>query len=189
MTPWKTAACRRRRKEARPAHRGAAEAALPGAGPCEAPLIPPRKAGKEIPLEGWQRSLCEGAAYPRFSEPVAASVPDGAQVAEEHPEFSGFVRYECCFPLPADRTLLLRIADAGEGVEVFLNGESAGIQIAPPFEYVLRGRAGENRLRIEVATTLERECYPLLEGYRKMLARKPACPSGLTGKVALFEAD
>ena len=158
------------------------------AGPCDAPLYACPKAGREIPLEGWQRSLCEGAEYPRFSEPAAAAVPDGQQVADENPEFSGFVRYECSFTLPAGKDLLLRIEDAAEGVEVFLNGESAGIQIAPPFVYQLRGRAGENRLRIEVATTLERECYPLLQGYRKLLARKPACPSGLTGKVTLFEA-
>ena len=80
-----------------------------------------------------------------------------------------------------------RIGDAGEGVEVFLNGESRGIRITPPMVYELNGREGTNRLRIEVATTLERECYPLLQGYRKMLARVPSCPSGLTGKVTLSE--
>ena len=157
-------------------------------GPCDAPLYEVPKAGKEISLEGWQRSLCEGAAYPRFSEAVATTVPDGQRIAEENPEFSGFVRYDCRFTLPADKDILLRMEDAAEGVEVFLNGESAGIQIAPPFVYPLKGKAGDNRLRIEVATTLERECYPRLEGYHKMLARKPACASGLTGKVILSEA-
>ena len=118
---------------------------------------------------------------------MPAAVPDGQQVADENPEFSGFVRYDCRFTLDADQPLLLEIADASEGVEVFLNGESAGIQIAPPFGWTLQGRAGENELRIEVATTLERECYPLLQGYRKMLAQVPSCPSGLTGKVTLSE--
>ena len=156
-------------------------------GLCGAPLYTTPKAGKEILLAGWERSICEGAAYPHFSEPVPTAVPDGQQVAAENPEFSGFVRYDCRFTLEADKPLLLTIADASEGIEVFLNGESAGIQIVPPFAYTLQGRAGENCLRIEVATTLERECYPLLQGYRKMLARVPSCPSGLTGKVALSE--
>ena len=38
---------------------------------------------------------------------------------------------------------------------------------------------------IEVATTLERQCYPLLDGYRKMMAPVPTSGSGLTGKVTL----
>ena len=156
-------------------------------GLCGTPLCTTPKAGKEILLVGWERSICEGAAYPHFSEPVPAAVPDGQQVAADNPEFSGFVRYDCRFILGTDKPLLLTIADASEGIEVFLNGESAGIQIAPPFAYTLQGRAGENCLRIEVATTLERECYPLLQGYRKMLARVPSCPSGLTGKVTLSE--
>lgn len=31
-------------------------------------------------------------------------------------------------------------------------------------------------------------CYPLLDGYRKMLAPKPIGGSGLTGSVALYRA-
>ena len=43
----------------------------------------------------------------------------------------------------------------------------------------------KNRLILEVATTLERECYPLLEGYNKMLAKQPTCGSGITSRVRL----
>lgn len=143
------------------------------------------EAGEEIPLEGWKRSLCEAREYPRFSETEETSLPDGRKLAEEMPEFSGYVRYECGFTLDKDSPLILTIADAEEGVEVFLNGESGGIQIAPPFVYELQGKAGENRLRIEVATTLERKCYPMLEGFAKMLASPPKGSSGLTGTVTL----
>ena len=73
-------------------------------------------------------------------------------------------------------------------MEVFLNGESAGIQLAPPFRYMLQGRKGANTLRIEVATTLERECYPLLEGFSKLQAKAPSCASGLTGRVRLVRS-
>ena len=108
-----------------------------------------------------------------------------ALLAEEQPEFSGFVRYDASCALEKDAALRLRVDGAEEGVEVFLNGESQEIQIAPPFVYDLSGKTGENHLRIEVATTLERECYPMLEGYKKMLAKKPSCASGITGKVTL----
>ena len=154
-------------------------------GPCGVPPAKPEEPGEEIRLEGWVRSTCEGAEYPAFSAPVPTRVPDGRQLAEAAPEFSGFVRYDCEFELPAACRLLLRIGDASEGVEAFLNGESCGIRIVPPMLYELTGRAGTNCLRIEVATTLERECYPLLEGYHKMLAPVPSCASGLTGKVTL----
>ncbi|MBQ8094201.1 MAG: hypothetical protein IJ242_11580 [Clostridia bacterium] len=142
----------------------------------------------EIPLTGWTRSICEGAAYPQFSIPEDTVVPDGMQLAKEKPDFSGFVRYECSFLLPESGSILLEIDDAAEAVEVFLNSESAGIQISPPFRYDLMGHTGKNTLRIEVATTLERECYPMLEGHRKLLAKTPACGSGITGSVRLHTA-
>lgn len=154
-----------------------------GAPPAGVALYTAPQVGESIPLTGWTRATCEGAAYPAFGSAVPVTLPDA--LAAEQPAFSGFVRYETRFTLDAPAALRLEIADAAEGVEVFLNGESAGIQIAPPFAYDLAGRAGENRLVIEVATTLERQCYPLLDGYRKMLAPKPTGGSGLTGTVAL----
>ena len=155
------------------------------AGPCDAPLFPKPEAGEAIPLSGWKRSLCEGAEYPGFSQLEDTVLPDGKALAEAQPAFSGFVRYDCAFTLEQPAPLLLTVADAEEGVEVFLNGESAGIQVAPPFVYELQGRAGENSLRIEVATTLARECYPMLEGYAKMTASPPSNSSGITGRVTL----
>ena len=53
---------------------------------------------------------------------------------------------QCEFNLPKASRLLLSIEDASEGVEVFLNGESCGIQIAPPMVYELSGREGRNQL-------------------------------------------
>ena len=52
----------------------------------------------------------------------------------------------------------------------------AGIQMAPPYRFDLRGltRDGENSITIEAATTLERE-----RG-----RTKDAAPTGITGEVA-----
>ena len=152
---------------------------LPGSGA----LYAAPAAGAAIPLTGWTRAVCEGTEYPHFGPDVPVTLPDA--LAEEQPEFSGFVRYETRFTLESAAPLRLTISDAAEGVEVFLNGQSAGIQIVPPFAYDLAGQAGENTLAIEVATTLERQCYPLLQGYARMLAAPPACGSGITGAVTL----
>ena len=92
-----------------------------------------------------------------------------------HSGRAGSIRYETRFAGPAQ---LLEITDAYEGVEVFVNGQSTGIQVVPPFRYDLRGltQEGENSLVIEVATTLERERGKT----------KNASPTGITGEVALY---
>lgn len=82
---------------------------------------------------------------------------------EEQPSFSGFVRYKSRFSLEQTERVVLEVTDAKEGMEVFVNGRSAGIQIVPPYRYDLTELAveGENELIIEVATTLERQCYEM----------------------------
>lgn len=149
---------------------------------------------EEIPMDGeavemkeWRRSICEAAEYPQFREGKQISLPDS--LAREEPDFSGFVRYESTFMCKTGEAYSLSISDAEEAVEVFLNGESLGLEIAPPYLYLLdKGLTeGENHLAVQVATTLERECYPLLTGFRRMLAKPPQGDSGLTGRVTLHK--
>lgn len=150
---------------------------------------PVRCTGRKLPLEGWRRSVCAGIDYPRFEGERPVSLPD--HLAEEQPAFSGFVRYESAFELPSEGKVTLEITDAYEGVEVFVNGQSAGIQIVPPFRYDLTAlaRPGRNMLAIEVATTLERHCYDLTKDDPRMKMRglaAPSCGSGITGQAAIF---
>ncbi|MDO5425403.1 MAG: alpha/beta fold hydrolase [Eubacteriales bacterium] len=133
-------------------------------------------------ISGWKRSICRSIDYPNFKEETSVSIPD--RLAEENPTFSGFVRYTNHIFYKKETELLLEIQDAAEGVEVFVNGESAGIQIAPPYRYDLTGllHEGENELCIEVATTLEREMYPVTKK-----GPVPTCGSGITGTIYLEE--
>ena len=91
------------------------------------------------------------------------------------PRFSGFVRYENTFTInPGFKRAALTVTDAYEGVELFVNGVSLGLQIAPPFRYEITDvvRAGENTVVIEAATSLERE---------NASKDTPVCGSGVTG--------
>ena len=147
-------------------------------------LIPPVVCeGDGLALTQWERSFCPGIAYPHFGERITVSIPEDLSGAM--PEFSGFVRYET--RIGCDRPVL-EITDAAEAVEVFLNGQSLGIQVAPPFRYDMSDHLaeGENRLAIEVATTLERQAYPLLEDWGRATFRPPVCKTGLTGMVRLY---
>ena len=75
-----------------------------------------------------------------FQKEKTVTLPD--HLAEEEPLFSGFVRYENTISCKKGEGLLLEISKAAEGVEVFVNGVSAGIQIAAPYRYDLQ-RSGE----------------------------------------------
>jgi hypothetical protein len=145
--------------------------------------------GERVELSSWKRRLCEGAEYPNFHGEKAVQVPDHLDTDE--PEFSGVARYETSFDKPSGaRRITLEITDAAEGVEVFVNGKSAGIQIIPPFRYDLTPlvRDGKNDLAVEVATTLERECYCFVKDDPRAKLRglqAPTSPSGLSGEVIL----
>lgn len=151
------------------------------------PLVPPVMCeGDAVTLTQWSRRLCEGAEYPNFGACAAVSLPDN--IADILPEFSGFARYETVIPGSGSLNATLEITDADEAVEVFLNGQSLGIRIAPPFRYDLTGKlkAGDNSLAIEVATTLERQAYPLLDDCGKSFTIPPCGKTGLTGQVRLY---
>lgn len=149
-----------------------------------------RAEGAEVPFLGpWRRSVCAGIDYPEFSGEKEVALPD--DLAGEQPEFSGFVRYENSFEGRSGAKLTLLITDAYEGVEAFINGESLGIQIAPPFVYDISGavRDGMNSLRIEVATTLEREMAARGDGPQFLPGgtEKSSGSSGINGVVRLLK--
>lgn len=102
----------------------------------------------------WKRSTCKSVDYPNFDGSREVSIPDN--LAEEQPKFSGVVRYENTFTADKDTEAILEITDAHEGVEVFINGTSVGIQIVPPFLYDITKvvQEGKNQIAIIVGELL-----------------------------------
>lgn len=147
-----------------------------------------RGALKEMDLSlEWRRSICRSAQYPDFKKERIVSLPDN--LAEEEPEFSGFVRYETQWEVPREgRKFFLEVTDAAEGVEVFIDDQSLGIQIVPAFWYELSGISpGIHRIRIEVATTLERAMAAVPDGMGR--TKEAKSQSGITGKVRFWRAE
>lgn len=112
------------------------------------------------------------------------SLPD--HLEEEKPKFCGFVRYETKITSDGGDKIL-EITDAAEGLEVFVDGQSLGLQIVPEYLYDLSGylKAGEHEIVIEVATTLWRENASGMRA-KMMGESKPTSKSGLCGKVYLW---
>ncbi|MDO5138125.1 MAG: hypothetical protein Q4D71_06635 [Oscillospiraceae bacterium] len=146
--------------------------------------------GEKIKLTDFERSVCDATAYPSFSGKTHVSVPDDYSTADK--AFSGFVRYETDIEISGKEKAVLEITDAYEGVEVFVNGKSLGIQVVPGFIYDLSGYVAEgmNHLVIEVATTLERQMKAAskfnLRNFVMGMGGKPKDPTGLNGEVYLY---
>ncbi|MFP4976632.1 glycosyl hydrolase [Paenibacillus sp. CN-4] len=146
---------------------------------------------QEIQLAGgWTMSLAAAAEYPHFHD--HQPIEECTNVGLNYPAFSGFIRYERELELPALRHAELVIEEAYEGVEVFVNEQSAGIQVAPPFHFRIGHllKAGGNKLRIEVATTREREQHyapPQAGSFFAAFLKAPALPpTGIIGDVKIL---
>ncbi len=137
----------------------------------------------------WKRSLSNSVDYPAFGEPKEVTLPDNT--ADDDPIWSGFARYENTFEGKAGGTYLLEISDASEGVEVFVNGQSLGIQDVPTYRFDLSAavKDGTNDIAVEVATTLEREMSTVPNPMAMLIGKtvpEVTTPSGLNGEVTLF---
>lgn len=153
------------------------------------PLSVTKQEGREVLFAAdWHREVCESVAYPRFSGGKKVTLPD--HLAEEMPKFSGWARYENQIELLGGKRIVLVITDAYEGVEVFVNGASAGVQVVPTYQFDITGlvREGRNDIVMEVSTTLERERAAAKN--KSMIERgqqsKVMAPTGITGTVHVY---
>ena len=150
---------------------------------------PIRLTGEVYPVnEGWSRSFCTSKAYPSFEGSKVVNLPD--KLEEDSPKFAGFARYEKEIELSTDGKTVLEVSDAAEGVEVFVNGASAGIQIVPAYVYDITNlvRTGKNHIAIEVATTLER-AVEKRRRHPSMPLPEPANRCGLCGMVTIWTSN
>ena len=148
------------------------------------------KTGREAVFAGaWKRSVCESVAYPNFGQGKMVQLPD--RLAEDMPKFSGWVRYENKIHLKGAARTVLTISDAYEGVEVFVNGVSAGVQVVPTYRFDISElvKEGDNVIAIEVSTTLERERAAAKNRTmaEKLMQNKVLAPTGITGIVKIYE--
>jgi len=146
---------------------------------------------------GWTVSfkdaLCQEAG---FTDTI--KIQELTDMAKLYPDFSGWIRYETVFErtgceddLSAENDrILLEFENAYETVEVWVNDKAAGMAICPPYRFDVTDLlcAGENRITVEVATTLERAVRRISDPAdmkRLMFFNKIGYPFGLLGKVSV----
>lgn len=107
------------------------------------------------------------------------TVRELTNVARMRKKFAGTICYETTFTGEAD---MLDLGRCYEAVAVYVNDRPAGVCIGYPYRYTLTGLTvkGENRLRIEAATTLSE---PIVE---PVSIERAVPPPGMFGPVRLF---
>ena len=91
------------------------------------------------------------------------------------------LRYETTFVLPDTDTCELDLGEVYETVHLLVNGEDAGVRVAPPYRFDISRlvRKGSNLLTAEVVNTLanrQRDFFSMT---------MPIEPSGLIGPVTV----
>ena len=96
------------------------------------------------------------------------------------PGFSGLIRYQATFQ---GKAKVLDLGRAFEAIEVFVNGQSAGVRLNYPYRYDISSLAskGENQLEILVATSLGAAMGDDLSKQR------PFSPDGVLGPIKLLD--
>ena len=149
--------------------------ALPGEG--DLPFRP-ALSGERRELSGaWSISLADYREQERF-QPLC--VTDQLEdISSKKPGFSGIIRYETTFEGPAR---MIDLGRAFEGVEVLVNGRSAGVRVGYPYRYDVSALAGEgeNQLTVLAATSLGDALGDDLSKQR------PFSPEGILGPVTLL---
>jgi hypothetical protein len=139
------------------------------------------QANREIRFEGpWSVATATSKAYPHFTHWSILNNLTDLSRPELLPSFSGTFRYES--PVSCEDVESIAAIDLGEvyeTAEVFINGLSAGVRIAAPYHFDLRGllSKGSNTLAIEVTNTLF-NAQP--DPFSRMAQLEP---SGLLGPV------
>lgn len=145
-----------------------------------------RRMGEKMLLEDWCVSLCESKEYPAFGDAFMMKKP--VNIGKNHPNFSGFIRYEKDVLISKGSQFVLEIENVYECVSVWCNDKLAGMAYHPRYLFDLTEliEEGVNKIRIEVATTPDRKVRTILGdgGFRR--CPQALDPIGIVGEVAIY---
>lgn len=144
--------------------------------------VPPIFADETVALPGWAVGSVTSDSSRISSHDTLLRTDDSFKISTcpiQLHHFSGILRYETIIE-GHGRPILLDLGEVYETAQVWLNGEEAGLCIAPPYRFVLKHvREGNNHLTVEVRNTLG---HALRDNFSHYLVQEPI---GLIGPVTL----
>ena len=137
---------------------------------------------------GWNISSCRAIDYPKFT--AYGTMDELIPFSRVMPDFAGVIAYEKVVEAEADGTegAVFTAEDICDGAQIFVNGKLAGTVYAPPYSLEIGHlmQPGENTIRVEVRTTLEREQKKFGGlSFAKMLL--PQNPTGMFGRIRIVK--
>lgn len=144
----------------------------------------PKQAAKALAVEGpWTIATATAEQYPSFETVGEAEGLSDMSRPDALPTFSGTFRYEAEFEWTHSAgAVLLDLGQVYEIAQVWVNGQSAGVCICPPYNLDIGEliHPGKNILVVEVTNTLVKEQRDFFSRYAQQE------PSGLLGPVRLL---
>ena len=140
----------------------------------------------------WHLSFADALQYPLFSDEEA--VDSLVNIALELPHFSGTIAYCCELVLERDpdTETELDLESAFEAVEVWVNQQTAGMVICPPYRLKIGSllHSGSNTIRIEVTNTCANQVKAMADQRFNFFNRTSfEQPVGLLGQIRLMEPE
>ncbi|MEH7094123.1 glycosyl hydrolase [Neobacillus vireti] len=135
--------------------------------------------------KGWNYSLVKNIEYPNFGE--VTHMNELIPISNIDPAFTGIIKYEKTFELAeVPGQGILTFESIYEAVELSINDEFVGMKVCPPYIYDVADhlRKGTNTIRVEVATTLDRDRFNHPEP-PFIVWHDPIDPTGMFGKITL----
>jgi len=139
---------------------------------------------RNLSLE-WNYSLVKNKEYPNFGE--VNLMKELAPISKENPAFTGIIKYEKTIELKEQpNQAILSFEYIYEAIELWINDEYVGMKLSPPYIYELGNylRKGTNTIRVEVATTLDRDRLNRPEP-PFTIWHDPMDPTGMFGRITL----
>lgn len=117
----------------------------------------------------------------RYKETVELEVLSDITRKKGFEKFSGVMEYKKTVNVEHPGKWILDLGNVYESVEVWINGKSVGVRIAPSYQFVVSDHliAGENRIKVRVVNTL---AHQIADEFSMTM---PLEPSGLLGPVQL----
>ena len=138
----------------------------------------------EIPAD-YDVSLAEGAENYEFSPFCHMTELCNINALPGMGRFAGHIKYETDFEIKTGdyAKLELSVGDAGETVNVSVNGEKARVRIVPPYRFDITDfvQEGKNHLEITVTTHMG---YRERDVFSRFIELEP---TGLSGKVEIIK--
>ncbi|MFB3159880.1 glycosyl hydrolase [Neobacillus sp. 179-J 1A1 HS] len=133
----------------------------------------------------WNYSLVKNIEYPNFGD--VNQMKELVPISKKYPTFTGIIKYEKTIELEeVTKQGILTFENIYEAVEIWMNNEYVGMKVCPPYVFEVASylKKGTNTIRVEVATTLDRDRFNHPEP-PFIVWHDPIDPTGMFGKITL----